>query len=78
MLILCRNLGEILSEREAIANQLESTLDAATDPWGIKVSKVTAEHTAPSDLVTESSSFLKHWKIGFLNLAVALNLFQLK
>jgi len=31
-------LGEILSEREAIANELETTLDAATDPWGIKVS----------------------------------------
>ena len=32
-----RSLGEILSEREAIANELETTLDTATDPWGIKV-----------------------------------------
>ena len=37
--LLCfyRSLGEILSEREAIANELETTLDTATDPWGIKV-----------------------------------------
>jgi len=35
-----RSLGEILSEREAIANELEQTLDAATDPWGIKVERV--------------------------------------
>lgn len=35
-----RSLGEILSEREAIANELETTLDAATDPWGIKVERV--------------------------------------
>ncbi|XP_067941145.1 band 7 protein AGAP004871-like [Watersipora subatra] len=35
-----RSLGEILSEREAIANELESTLDTATDPWGIKVERV--------------------------------------
>jgi len=35
-----RSLTEILSEREAIASELESTLDAATDPWGIKVERV--------------------------------------
>lgn len=35
-----RSLGEILSEREAIANELETSLDSATDPWGIKVERV--------------------------------------
>jgi len=35
-----RSLTEILSEREAIASELETTLDAATDPWGIKVERV--------------------------------------
>ena len=29
-----RNLGDILSERESIATEMESVLDEATDPWG--------------------------------------------
>merc|ERR1719327_2399426 len=28
-----RNLGDILSERESIAQEMESCLDEATDPW---------------------------------------------
>lgn len=34
-----RNLSEILSDREGLSNDLEAELDAATDPWGIKVIK---------------------------------------
>merc|ERR1719233_1297566 len=30
-----RNLGDILSEREAIAQEMQSGLDEATDPWGV-------------------------------------------
>ena len=33
-------LAEILSEREQIAHWMETTLDEATDPWGVKVERV--------------------------------------
>ena len=33
-------MAGILSEREAIANQLQGVLDLATDPWGIYVERV--------------------------------------
>merc|ERR1712227_50778 len=35
-----RTLAEILSEREAIAGELQTTLDKATDRWGILVERV--------------------------------------
>ena len=35
-----KNLSEILSEREQIAHWMETTLDEATDPWGVKVERV--------------------------------------
>jgi len=35
-----RNLGDILSEREAIAQEMEQALDEATDPWGVQVERV--------------------------------------
>jgi len=34
------NLGNILSERESIAKEMQSTLDVATEPWGVKVERV--------------------------------------
>ena len=40
-----KNLGDILSEREGIANMMQSTLDEATDPWGVKVRSSTANGT---------------------------------
>ena len=33
-------LGDILSQRESLANQMRTTLDEATDPWGVKVERV--------------------------------------
>ena len=33
-------LDELLSEREQIAHYMETTLDVATDPWGVKVERV--------------------------------------
>ena len=33
-------LAEILSERESISHWMETTLDEATDPWGVKVERV--------------------------------------
>ncbi|KAI1298120.1 Mechanosensory protein 2 [Halotydeus destructor] len=35
-----KNLAEILSERELISHSMQSTLDEATDPWGVKVERV--------------------------------------
>jgi len=33
-------LAQVLSEREHIADYMQSTLDEATDPWGVKVERV--------------------------------------
>jgi len=35
-----KNLAEILSERETISHVMQSSLDEATDPWGVKVERV--------------------------------------
>ncbi|XP_071097576.1 band 7 protein AGAP004871-like isoform X6 [Haliotis cracherodii] len=35
-----KNLSEILSERESISHLMQSSLDEATDPWGVKVERV--------------------------------------
>ncbi|MCH7779282.1 MAG: slipin family protein [Acidobacteria bacterium] len=43
-------LDELLSAREKINHELQSILDAQTDPWGIKVSAVEVKHV---DLPTE-------------------------
>ena len=34
-----KNLSEILSDRENIAEDILSNLDRTTDPWGVKVMK---------------------------------------
>ncbi|XP_026667745.1 band 7 protein AGAP004871-like isoform X2 [Ceratina calcarata] len=35
-----RNLAEVLSERENISHTMQTSLDEATDPWGVKVERV--------------------------------------
>lgn len=35
-----KNLSEILSDRENISHIMQSALDEATDPWGVKVERV--------------------------------------
>lgn len=35
-----KNLAEILSDREAISHAMQTSLDVATDPWGVKVERV--------------------------------------
>ena len=35
-----KNLSEILSERETISHVMQTALDEATDPWGVKVERV--------------------------------------
>ena len=49
-----RNLGDILSEREAIASEMQEGLDEATDPWGVLVERVE---------VSKSSNVSKKQKI---------------
>merc|ERR1712154_457574 len=34
------NLGDILSQREAIAKEMQATLDEGTEPWGVMVERV--------------------------------------
>jgi len=44
-------LDELLSKREKINTELQTILDQATDPWGIKVSQVEIKHVdLPSDM----------------------------
>ncbi len=38
------DLDELLSEREKLNDELQSIIDAHTDPWGIKVSSVEVKH----------------------------------
>lgn len=35
-----KNLSEILSDRESISHIMQTSLDEATDPWGVKVERV--------------------------------------
>ena len=35
-----KNLSEILSERESISHMIQSSLDEATESWGVKVERV--------------------------------------
>ena len=35
-----KNLSQILAEREAISMVMQTALDEATDPWGVKVERV--------------------------------------
>lgn len=35
-----KNLSELLLERESISRNIQQILDAATDPWGVKVERV--------------------------------------
>lgn len=40
---------ELLSEREKLNNKLHSIIDAATDPWGVKVTAVEIKHVEIPD-----------------------------
>jgi erythrocyte band 7 integral membrane protein len=35
-----KTLGDILSDRESIASQMQTVLDEGTEPWGVKVERV--------------------------------------
>ena len=38
-----KNLGDILSERESIANEMQELLHEATEPWGVTVERVAGD-----------------------------------
>ena len=44
-----QNLDELLSNREELNKSLQSIIDSATDPWGIKVSAVTIRDVSIPD-----------------------------
>ena len=35
-----KDLSQILSERESISHVMQTSLDEAADPWGVKVERV--------------------------------------
>merc|ERR1719319_1604783 len=46
------NLGDILSQRESIAREMQSTLDEGTEPWGVMVERVEVKDVrVPSQLM---------------------------
>lgn len=48
------HLDETLTSRDQINERLRSVLDAATDPWGIKVSRVEVKNILPPDTIKEA------------------------
>lgn len=47
-------LDETLTSRETINTQMRATLDEATDPWGIKVTRVELKNIVPPQAIREA------------------------
>lgn len=47
-------LDETLTSREIINTKMQTVLDEATDPWGIKVSRVEVKNIMPPDAIREA------------------------
>ncbi len=47
-------LDETLTSRETINTKMRSTLDVATDPWGIKVNRVEVKNITPPKAIQDS------------------------
>ncbi|VDL81587.1 unnamed protein product [Nippostrongylus brasiliensis] len=48
-----KTLAEMLSDREAISHQMQTTLDEATEPWGVKVERVEVKDVRLPVIVAE-------------------------
>jgi len=48
------DLDETLTSRETINSQMLSTIDSATDPWGIKVTRVELKNIQPPTAIREA------------------------
>ena len=55
-LICDMNLDETLTSRERINASLRTTLDEATDKWGVKVTRVEVKEIQPPSDITEAMS----------------------
>ncbi|PAV79856.1 hypothetical protein WR25_01966 isoform A [Diploscapter pachys] len=53
-----KTLAEMLSDREAISLQMQSTLDETTEPWGVKVERVEVKDVRLPHQASEHSSDL--------------------
>ena len=58
-----RNLGDILADREAIAHEMQSGLDEATDSWGVLVERVEVGVRSLEVTVTSSCSQVKDVRV---------------
>ena len=58
-----RNLGDILADREAIAHEMQSGLDEATDSWGVLVERVEVGVSSLEVTVTTSCSQVKDVRV---------------
>ena len=47
-------LDETLTSREIINSKMQTILDVATDPWGVKVGRVEVKNIMPPDAIRES------------------------
>jgi regulator of protease activity HflC (stomatin/prohibitin superfamily) len=47
-------LDQTLTSRETINTQMRSLLDVATDPWGIKVTRVELKNITPPAAIREA------------------------
>ena len=58
-----RNLGDILSEREAIASEMQEGLDEATDPWGVLVERVEVSESSKDNCTKRAERFSHELRI---------------
>ena len=56
-----RNLGDILSEREAIASEMQQGLDSATAPWGVLVERVEVDNII-NNIIFINIILLREWR----------------
>ncbi|ELK08204.1 Erythrocyte band 7 integral membrane protein, partial [Pteropus alecto] len=69
-----KNLSQILSDREEIAHNMQTTLDDATDAWGIKVERVEIKDVIAAEGEMNASRALKEASMVITESPAALQL----